>query len=87
MNIAPGDDLYCKNSTRGPYHIDELESENSAKYTNLNRAIWKRCENEGILQGSQVNFISTRFKTNREYFEEYTKTITPLDYRNIDKLK
>jgi len=73
MSIMPGDDLYKKHET---ISVTETEAQNSEKATYLNRTIW---------DGNR-EFLATRHRTNLEYFDEITKTITPLNYRQIERL-
>jgi len=78
MNIMPGDDLYDKNDSWEPISVKEREAQNSERATYLNRTIWDINENQ--------EFQTTWHRTNIKYFDEITKTITPLDYRQIEML-
>jgi len=69
----------CIHDNGQPISVSETEAENSAKATYLNRTIWDIKENED-------SSVTTRHRTNLEYFDEITKTITPLDYRKIEML-
>jgi len=75
----PGDDLYKKYGHGEPISIEETEAENSEKTANLNRTLWTP-------QNRKNMFQTTRHRTNMDYLDEITKTITPVDYRQIEIL-